>query len=66
MVCLSNSEGHEFVNLLEDDNALKRWRDFINEQIEECENVYQLYLMINNLNLNISKLKLTSSVKKLI
>lgn len=49
MVCLPNSEGHEFVNLLEDDNALKRWRDFMKEQIEKRKNVYQPYLMINKL-----------------
>lgn len=46
-VCFQNKDGHEFVNLLEDDNALIRWREAINDRIEECENAYQLYLLIN-------------------
>ncbi len=47
MVCLQNDEGQEFVNLLEDDNALTRWREVMKDRIQECENVYQLYLMVN-------------------
>lgn len=47
LVCLQNDKGHEFVNLLEDDNALVRWRDLMKDRIQECENVYQLYLLVN-------------------
>lgn len=47
LVCLQNNEGHEFVNLLEDDNALTRWREVMKGRIQECENVYQLYLLVN-------------------
>lgn len=47
LVCLQNNEGHEFVNLLEDDNALTRWREVMKDRIQECENVYQLYLLVN-------------------
>lgn len=47
IVCLQNDEGHEFVNLLEDDNALVRWREIMKDRIQGCENVYQLYLLVN-------------------
>lgn len=37
MVCLLNGKEPEFVNLLEDENVLSRWRDIMKNQIEECE-----------------------------
>lgn len=47
LVCLQNDNGHEFVNLLKDDNALIRWREVMKDRVEECESVYQIYLLIN-------------------
>lgn len=47
MVCLLNGKEPEFVNLLEDENALSRWRDIMKNQIEECEYPHQLYILLN-------------------
>ena len=34
-------------NLLEDENALSRWRDIMKNQFEECEYPHQLYILLN-------------------
>lgn len=47
MVCLLNGKEPEFVNLLEDENALSRWRDIMKNKIEECEYPHQLYILLN-------------------
>lgn len=47
MVCLPNGKEPEFVNLLEDENALSRWRDIMKNRIEECEYPYQIYILLN-------------------
>ena len=49
MVCLLNGKEPEFVNLLEDENVLSRWRDIMKNQIEECEYPHQLYILLNKL-----------------
>lgn len=45
-VCLPHNEFIQPINILEDKEALERWQEFMKERINECNSVFQVYMLI--------------------
>lgn len=45
-ICLPQSESVQPINILENEKALEKWRNFMRERIDECSSVFQIYMLI--------------------